>query len=237
MRDRIFRLVGNRNGYISTALVLIMAPLLLFMIMSSNDVTRVRRVTNTTLSNAVAVAVKDSASMVNSECQAMGKILIDPDRALEQFKDSLLFNLNLTMISEGDIRSSVRDDLKYWLLVYNGEGHELSNGETVRAFTMFTNTSGWVSDEEDEAGIGVGVGTETSYNNDSITGFPYTIRIDELGIFDDGNRGIKVTLEEPSVVAVVRANVTPLIGRDGVNVSRWGYARVITKDRLRERDD
>lgn len=208
---KISKFKSDERGFSFAIIFLLILPLLVFLMISSSQITRTKRTTNETLQQALSNAVNDAAHMVDKESQAMGEPRIDYERAYNCFMESLNYNLSLTDGSPGE-ESSISGDLTYWLLIYNGDDkYKGYKGGKVASYAYFTNENGY-------------------YENISngITGFPHNIDISPNG-FVSGS-GVSTTIDSPSVVAIVTTNISSIIGKENnEKVTRWAMAKIIKK--------
>lgn len=216
MKDLAIRLRDIKNdedGFAITIVFLLILPLMLFFTISSFEITRTERATNETLQQALSNAVNDAAHMIDRESQAMGEPRIDHERAYSQFKESLEHNLTLTDGMAGEA-SSVKGNITYWLLIYNGDDkYSGYKGGKVASYAYYTNENG-----HDNLVI-----------DNSITGFPQSLDISKNGFVE--HEGIIASIESPSVVAIIRTNINPASQQRGEEVTRWAMAKVIKKER------
>lgn len=216
MKDLVIKLNEIKNdedGFAFTIVFLLILPLMLFLIISSPQITRTERATNETLQQALSNAVSDAAHMVDRESQSMGEPRIDYERAYNRFIESLDYNLTLLDGAPGEA-SSVKGDITYWLLIYNGDDkYKGYKGGKVASYAYYTNENGY---------------SDLIIDN-SITGFPQYIDISENGFA--GGKGINVSIENPSVVAIITTNINPITQGKGEKVTRWAIAKIIEKNK------
>lgn len=212
MRELIckYKVIKNDDrGFAFTTLFFLLLPFLLAIILNGPQITRTKRVVNETLQEAISYAVVDAAHMVNEESQALGNPLIDYEKAYERFMDSLEHNLSLNKSKPTEI-SSLEGDLTYWLLIYNGKSFQGHKGGKVSSYAYYTNESGELRLITDEL----------------INGFPKVVNISEDGFV--GEAGIKVSMDSPSVVAIVRTNIHSIMGK-GEKVTRWSMGKIVKR--------
>ena len=215
------KMSGNESGFAFTVMFLLLIPVLVFLMISSTEIARTERATNETLQQALSNAVKDAAHMVDEESQAMGEPKIDYEKAYNRFVESLSYNLlllnndydgSLNIEGPSDV-SSITGNLKYWLLIYNGDDKYkgYKDGKVV-SYAYFTNENDYYEFIIDE----------------SETGFPKQLYVTQDGFSDES--GISITLKSPSVIAVITTNINPVVSdKEGKKVTRWALARVVQK--------
>lgn len=217
MKDQIIRFINDETGAIGTIIILILIPIFVFILISAPSLVRYQRETNTVLQNAVDYAVKDAALIVDKESQAFGEPRIDYQRAKDTFIETLRNNIK-AYAEEGNSF----EDIEYSLLIYNGDDkYKGYDGGKVASYAFFTN--------------------DDSYITNDITGFPKKLGITEKGITDNlYQTDIKVKIDKPTVLAVVRGKIVPIIDdedRSGetedVYVTRWALGEI----RVRKDDD
>ncbi len=228
MKDLLIKfkkLNNDEKGFVFTVIFLLLLPLLVFLMISSAEITRTERTTNKTLQQALSNAVKDAAHMVDEKSQAMGEPRIDYERAYNRFIESLSYNLNLLLLNDNiggvpviegpsDV-SSIVGDIKYWLLIYNGDDkYKGYKDGKVASYAYFTNEGGYNEDI-----------------NNSIIGFPKYLDISKDGFVNESD--ISITLKSPSVVAVITTNINSVVSdKDGKEVTRWALAKIVERDKV-----
>ncbi|WP_459195609.1 hypothetical protein [Wukongibacter baidiensis] len=219
MRDQITKLIKEEEGAIGSIIILILIPILVYILISAPNLARYQRATNTVLQNAVDYAVKDAATMVDEESQALGEPRIDYAKAKERFLESLAYNIN-AYSEEG----SSFEDVEYSLLIYNGDDkYKGYDGGKIASYAFFTK--------------------DDSVITNSIDGFPVKLGITEDGITDKlYETDINVSVDRPFVLAVVKARIVSILDKksnnegndkEGVYVTRWSLGEI----RVRKVDD
>ena len=154
--------------------------------------------------------------MVDKESQAMGEPRIDYERAFNTFKEILGDNLLLVDFNTPSEHSSIKGDITYWFLVYNGDdifkGYD--DGK-LASYAYFTNENGY----------------DDYLIDNNILGFPRELYISHHGFIKDSNN-IFTKLNTPSVTAIIKTRVNEINKiRDEDNyVIRWAKAEIIMKE-------
>lgn len=222
MRDHMLKkLLDDEKGAVISVFLLVLIPMFIIGVIGLTENTNIMRSSDSTLQNAVTVASRHSAMMIDSDSQAKGDPLIDHKKAYNNLVNELNYILGL----DSGLRATVDpSSVKWWMLVYNGDNtyksmefssagdsmHEVDKAysENVMPYAFY-------------ASDGSEVVTET------ITGFPYTLYVSNEGILDSETRdSVKVTLKEPGVLLVVNANINSLMVDNPENATRWAYAKV-----------
>ncbi len=210
---KLRKLNSDEGGFAFTIIFFLLLPVLIFLMVSSAEITRTERATNETLQQALSSAVNDATHMIDRESQAMGEPRIDYERAYNRFIESLEYNLTL-LNGDPSEASSITGDITYWLLIYNGDDkYEGYKGGKVASYAYFTNENGSFREEV----------------NNSIIGFPHRLDISENGFI--GGSGVNTTLESPSVIAIITTNINSVASEEkGEKVTRWALAKIVEKD-------
>lgn len=215
MKSRCF--IKNQEGSAYSIVFLAILPLLLFLLISNSEISRIKRVTSTTLENSVEIAVKDATMMVDPESQAYGEPRIVHKKAIERFKKNLQKDLRLNSDLSPTVHSSV-EEVKYWVVIYNGDGkykgYKVANNpdNEVYSYAYYTNENSFETVELD---------------NTSIQGFPLTV-----GITNDGfstyitENVLPVNITHPGIVAIVKVKIKPVMAKEGEYATRWAYGRI-----------
>lgn len=213
MRELITKLKNDNNGFALTITILILIPLLIFLKISSLELTREQRAVHVTLQNAIDIAVNEAANMVDEVSQAYGQPLIDYQRAHQQFKNSLYYNIMALESGQLEEGSSFIEDVTYWLLIYNGTDKFSNMTKGNLASSVFFTNEG---------------GTEFVSTTNEVKDFPKTIAITEYGISDTpAGEEIQVTLTNPSIVGVVRVTIKPVTEQAPQIVTRWALGEIV----------
>lgn len=167
-----------------------------------------------TLQKAVTESTKNAAMMVDKGSQAKGDPHIAYENSINEFNNDLKYELGLDSSLNGNQDTSIKS-LKYWVIIYNGDnkynGYDSNN--KVESYAYYTFDNG-----------------ENVYISNDITGFPKTLYITDNGIMDSpGANSIKITVNNPGVIAVVQANVNPVLTNSTNAVTRWAFAKIVKK--------
>lgn len=212
---KIANLWYSEKGAVLTVVVLILIPLLLATFIFIPELKRTYFASDNKLQNAVSLATKDAANMVDPESQAQGNPHIAYEKARNQLIDKLQYNLALNTDMSGK-NVSIFKSLKYWVLIYNGDtqykGYDENN--KVVSYAFYTNQNG----------------AEESVIDNSITGFTQTLYISDTGISDTQTvNSVLVTLTEPGVLTVVQGETKQIFTKETKLTTRWAYANITKK--------
>lgn len=219
-------LKDQRGAFISTLMMLII-PVMILGLVALTENTNTLRGSNTTLQNAVTVVSRHTAMMINPVSQSKGDPLISHKRSFNMLLDELNYTLGQ------DVENSTLDNVKYWMIVYNG-GHtykgyvfdydNFTNGEVEKDYNDG-------SDSLDEIlSYALYSNVESNVFSNDITGFPRTFYIADDGIHDTNVKGsIKVTVNNPGVLLVLNADIRSLMVEAKENATRWAYAKIVRK--------
>lgn len=212
-RQTVNRLIKDESGAVFTVLILILIPLLIFIIVGKTEIKRLYIASDNNLQNAVSFATKNATDMVDVESQSQGNPRIAYEKAINEFKNSIVYELGL---NNSDNSTLIMKNMKYWVVIYNGDttysGYDENN--KVASYAYYTNESG----------------TEVNDIDNTITGFPKTLYITDSGISDtQTSDSVKVTLTAPGVLAVVQGEVNGVYTKNTTTTTRWAYAKIVKK--------
>lgn len=223
---KLKKLLKDERGATITVLMLVILPMLIIGLVSLTENTNILRGSNTTLQNAVTVISRHSAMMINAESQAKGDPLIAHKKAYDLFLNELNYTLG------ADIEGTTLENIKYWMLIYNGrytyKGY--SFGDETFTSGEGDNPYDIVDELEEVKSFAYYSNVDSNEITDDHIDFPRTFYVSDSGILDYEVEGsVKVTLKHPGVLLVLNADINPLIVNQKENVTRWAYATIIKK--------
>lgn len=220
MKSQISKFMHNEDGFAITILTLLIFPVLLVMMVSNTEITRINRTTNRTIQYALDRAVRESASMIDQETQAFASPRIDHTKALERFTATLFYNLKTTDTGAALNASSLDGAVTYWLAIYNGSNDYYGYGDgNIKAYVVYTNVNGFTE----------------KYENSTLLEFPRSFGLSSKGIDpDDLSKESVVKIESPSVIAVINVQISSATGLNNpVPITRWSIGRVVSRGNVR----
>lgn len=234
IKENFKSLLSDTKGSAITVLLIFLLPVLLFMTISKTEQTRLMRATNVTLENAVEESARQAAMMVDPEAQSKGYPLISYNRAIPMLEEYLKTYLGLDDNLVSNDATSI-NSITYEAIIYNG-ATELTGYEYEDYFNDYY--------ESNEIAYLVKL-----FNNGQITHLdvienpgetefmPKTFYIsDDNGITDyEVENSIKVTMDSPGILLVVKAKVNPVIVNQESNdfketVTRYAYAKIVIRE-------
>lgn len=195
-------LIRNRNGTIST-IVLVLMPLFIIAMVGVTEVAR-STYSSSDLQGALDSAVRASASCVDELSQANDDIRIDPIEADAAFRYELSRNLGLDESTLTPLANSgIAESPAYQLVIINGTNPYVSEGYVITYDGGYSTV-------------------------DILTGsLPVNCGVSDSGVDVGGVGTYQTTLNAPGCVAVVKAKTKAVMSSDYENV-RWAAARIKT---------
>lgn len=214
-KRKMANLWNDEKGAALTVAVLLLIPLLIATFVFQTELKRTYLASDKKLQNAVSMATKDATNIVDPESQAQGDPHVAYENAMNQFKAKLQYNLALNT-DMGGKEVSFFKTLKYWVLIYNGDtkynGYDANN--KVVSYAFYTNQNS----------------IEESTIDNSITGFPKTLYVNDNGISDTPSQNsVPVTLTAPGILTVVQGNTNQIFSKNTRPTTRWAYAMITKK--------
>lgn len=219
--SKLRKLHRDQSGAVITAMLLVLVPMFIIGVVSLTEGTNIMRGADTTMQNAVTVASRQAAMMVDSNSQAKGSPLINHRRAMSSFLDEL----NYTLGHDTGAKTTIdKETLKYWVLVYNGSNTYKEMNFSGDGFTLSEVDTPFSEDVASYAYYSYD-GSEVITNEEK--GFPKTLFVSELGITDYQAEGsVKVTIEDPGVLVVMNGDIVSIMRDKPENVTRWAFAKI-----------
>lgn len=222
----------DEEGATITVVILVIIPMIIFGLVALIENSNTLRGSNTTLQNAVTVISRHTAMMINPTSQSKGDPLIAHKKAYNLLYDELSYTLGQ------DIENTTLSNIKFWFLVYNGKytykGLEFDGENEAREIDV-----PYTKEEDDDFDEVVSYALYSNANggvfeaNNDITG-EQTFYVSDEGIHAvPVDNSVKVTLDKPGVLLVINADINPLMvgDADSENVTRWAYAKIVSKNR------
>ena len=116
LREKIKKFHKDTLGGALTVVFLVLLPIFVFGIISNIEIDYLNSITEETLERALIEATKASAAMVDPKSNSQADPRIAYNKARTEFIEILHTNLGLK-----DQLTIVKNDVKYWLIVYNGD--------------------------------------------------------------------------------------------------------------------
>lgn len=193
------RILSNEKGNAITILFLLLVPLLLTFMIATLDHSRSVYGTDLDLQQALNDGCRAAAMQVEPYSQAIGDPVIVPEKAYIAFKDVVSSNLALQDMTVTE--DSPISSIDYYFLV------------PVNDVEMLLYS--------DEYPDGTLVAGDVDFNG-------LTITYDDKLYIEAGEKTFTVNVINPSVIAVARANLRPILGNLESIAVRYSSARVVS---------
>lgn len=189
-------------------IVILFLPLLLIATVSSLTITQAVTAVHVDMQKAVELSARTAAMQVTTDSQAAGRPRIHTSNAHEEFQRSLATNLGLNPATMQPLAGSGFKRPNYILVVYNTDDLYSSSGALRCRKYVFQN------------------GVLNTYTL-SPSGQSATFVVTDSDIYLGDTGQIKTTLDRPGTVALVKAEMTRVAGKDPEVVSRWVSSKVV----------
>lgn len=216
IKQKALKLYRDEGGFSYSIFFLLIAPLIILIVVHSADSGRIQRTSHQSFQTAIDGALRDATLGVDDHLRAFGVLRLDHEKARNHFQESLGYNLAMINLEESET-SSV-ENVEYWIMIYNGDiGPTQFQGleaGTVVPYAMYYYNNGTV--------------TSDIVNTD--VPFPNSVGIDEnLGFVSPGDASITTTIEKPSVVAIVKADIKTIDTNEVSTITRWAIGEIFDK--------
>lgn len=189
----------SEKGNALTVVFLIILPLIVMFTIASLEHNRAVLGTDLDMQQALNDACRSAALCVDPLSQAHNDPMIIPDAAHLVFRHILQENLGLDDNLNPTEHSSMKSQVNYVLIVYNGQNeYELEEAKKYSS------------------------GTGEKFNGN----LPQTFSITSADIKLGESEGIKTELDKPGCIAIISADLKPVITGDSSGI-RWSAAKII----------
>lgn len=211
MKGSVRKVRSDQRGNITVFFLIMMSVFLSALVFSVNYVQAVTE-SDIDVQRGLEQAVKAAALVVTDDSRASGRPKIHTAKAHEVFREVLAANLGLDKDTLSPLPSSIMKNApNYVLVIYNGTD-DFSGGGALRACKYRFN------------------GGELSEEYLDGAGFPYRFGVTPDDVIAGGGGTYSVTLDMPGAVAVIKASVVKVFGRDPILPERYAAAKLVCPD-------